>query len=219
MTRIVALHGVPTSPRLWARLPHPVEAPALRGVATEEDRPDWSLPSFVDEVLPLLDADTVLIGHDLGGVVAAMAALRVPVKRLVLTGTALGPYWAPVRLTARAPLHHYFYDRYGGKRFLAGSVSPERADEALATFPPVPYVSARMRALARAMRPPPDLAQSVAKAVPVSLIWGRTDRWYPPSVAKAVARGAGGSVVWVPGGHLCMWEEPLAYWAALGSVL
>lgn len=218
-TRIVALHGVPTSPALWASVPLRIEAPALQGVATVADRPDWSLDSFVAEVLPLLDADTVLIGHDLGGVVAAMAALRVRIKHLVLTGTALGPYWAPVRLTARAPLHRYFYQRYGGRRFLTGGVSPIHADDVLAAFPGVPDVSARMCALARQMRPPPGLARAVATRVPVSLVWGRTDRWYPAAVAQAVARGTGAAITWVPGGHLCMWEEPEAYARALGELL
>ncbi|MDP2305376.1 MAG: alpha/beta hydrolase [Pseudomonadota bacterium] len=217
--RIVALHGVPTSPALWGRLPLAIEAPALLGLATPNDRPDWSLDSFVAEVLPLLDADTVLIGHDLGGVIAAMAALRVRVRRLVLTGTALGAYWAPVRLTARAPLHLYFYDRYGGRRFLTGGVAPARADDVLAAFPPVPDVSARMRAMAREMRPPPGLARAAAARVPVSLVWGRDDRWYPPWVARAVARGTGATITWVPGGHLCMWEAPEAYARGLEGIL
>jgi pimeloyl-ACP methyl ester carboxylesterase len=217
--RIVALHGVPTSPTLWSRVPLHIVAPALGGVATVADRGDWSLASFVDEVVPLLDADTVLIGHDLGGVVAAMAAMRVRVRRLVLTGTALGPYWGPVRLTARAPLHHYFYDRYGGRRFLAGGVAPALSEDVLAAFPPVPDVAARMRALAREMCPPPGLARAVAARVPVSLVWGRDDRWYPPWVAGAVARGTGASITWVDGGHLCMWEEPEAYARGLTALL
>lgn len=217
--RVVALHGVPTSPALWGRLPFPVIAPAFGGVGTIEDRADWSLEGFVEEVLPLLDRDTVLIGHDLGGVVAAMAALRVRVKRLILTGTALGPYWGPVRLTARAPLHRYFYDRYGGRRFLLGGVGPDSAAAVLAAFPPVPDVAARMRALAREMRPPPGLAQAVGARVPVSLVWGRTDRWYPPWVARAVARGTGASITWVEGGHLCMWERPEAYWRGVGEAV
>ncbi len=213
--RTVALHGLPTSPALWARLPVPVLAPALRGVATAEPRDDWSLDGFVDEVVPHLDADTVLVGHDLGGVIAAMAAVRVRVRSLVLTGTALGPYWAAVRLTARAPLHRYFYERHAGRKFLTGAVSPARAEDVLAAFPPVPDLAARMRAIARAMRPPPGLARRVAAHVPVRLVWGRADRWYPPPVANAVARGVGAEIRWVEGGHLCMWEHPEAFAAAL----
>ncbi|MFN7144253.1 MAG: alpha/beta fold hydrolase [Myxococcota bacterium] len=216
--RVVALHGLPTSPGVWARLPSPVEAPALRGVATPEARADWTLEGFVREVLPLLDADTVLVGHDLGGVVAAMAAVRTRVRMLVLTGTALGPYWAPVRLTARAPFHRYFYERHAGRKFLAGAVSAARRDEVLAAFSPVPDLAGRMRAIAREMRPPPGLARAVRERVPTRLVWGRADRWYPPPVARAVARGVGGDIAWVDGGHLCMWENPAGFAAALRAV-
>lgn len=214
--RIVALHGLPTSPALWARVPLAIETPALRGVATVEPRADWALEGFVDEIAPLLDEQTVLVGHDLGGVIAAMAALRVRVRALVLCGTALGPYWAAVRLTARAPLHRYFYELHGGRRFLTGAVSPSRADEVLAAFPPVPDLPARMRAIAREMRPPADIGHALA--VPVHLLWGEADRWYPPVVARAVARATGGSITWVPGGHLAMWEHPEAWARGLSSL-
>lgn len=217
--RIVAIHGLPTAPALWAGLPLPVVAPALRGVATPEARDGWDLPGFVAEIRPLLTPDTVLVGHDLGGVVAAMAALDAPLRALVLTGTALGPYWAAVRATARAPLHRYFYERHGGRRFLTGAVSSARAAEVLAAFPPVPELSARMRAIAREMRPPPRLAARLRGRVPVHLVWGRSDRWYPPPVARAVARGLGAEITWVEEGHLCMWEHPDAYAAALGRAL
>jgi len=215
---IVAVHGLPTSPALWSRLPMAIVAPALRGVATDPPRDDWGLPGFVEEIRPHLTPETVLVGHDLGGVVAAMAAAEVPVRALVLTGTALGPYWAAVRLSARAPLHRYFYERHGGRRFLTGAVSHGRAAEVLAAFPPVPDLPARMRAIARAMRPPTDLAARLRGRVPIHLVWGRADRWYPPPVARAVARGLGAEIAWVEGGHLCMWEHPATYAAAIGAI-
>jgi pimeloyl-ACP methyl ester carboxylesterase len=212
--RIVALHGVPTSPRLWERLPIPVVAPALHGVATA-GRASWSLDSFVADLLPILTPETVLVGHDLGGVVAAMAALRVRVREVILTGTALGPYWAMVRATAIPPLDRYFYRRYGGRRFLAGSVSGGRVAEVLTAFPGAPDLPERMRILARHMRPPPDLARELGRRVPVRLVWGRRDRWYPPVVARALARATGAEIRWIEAGHLAMWEEPEAFAAAL----
>ncbi len=215
---IVALHGLPTSPALWGRLPLSLVAPAFRGVSTPEPRADWSIDSFVDEIAPLLTPETVLVGHDMGGLVAAVAVTRHRVRALVLTGTALGPYWAAVRLTARAPLHRYFYEAYAGRRFLTGAVSPARGADVLAAFPPVPDLPARMRAIAREMRAPPGLAAAVAARVPVTLVWGRSDRWYPPPVVHAVARGLGAPIRWVEGGHLCMWEHPDAYAAALAGV-
>lgn len=216
--RIVAIHGLPTSPALWARVPLDIVAPALRGVATPEPREDWSLPSFVAEILPLLDADTTLVGHDLGGVVAAMAALERPVRRLVLCGTALGPYWAMVRATALPPLHRYFYERHAGRRFLTGGVSPALHDAVLATFPPVPDLARRMRWIAARMSPPPDLARRVAARTDVSLLWGRDDRWYPPFVVSGLRRATGARVSYAPGGHLAMWEHPEVWGRALGAI-
>ncbi len=213
--RIVALHGVPTAPALWEGLAAPVVAPGFRGLTTDADREDWSLDGFVAEILPFLTPETVLVGHDLGGVVAAMAALRVPLRGVVLTGTALGPYWSAVRLTARWPFEPYFYQRYAGRRFLAGSVSPNRSAEVLARFPPVPDLPARMAQLAREMRPPACLAQRLAEKVPVHLVWGRRDRWYPQWVPRAIARATGAKIDWIEAGHLCMWEEPAAFLSAV----
>jgi pimeloyl-ACP methyl ester carboxylesterase len=219
VSRIVALHGVPTSPALWGRVPLAVVAPAIRGLATAEPRAEWSLDGLVDEVLPLLTPETVLLGHDLGGVIAAMAAVRTPVRAVVLSGTALGLYWAAVRLTARTPLDRYFYTRFGGRRFLAGSVAPSHSAAVLGAFPPVPDLPARMRAIARAMRPPPGLARALGAATQVHLVWGRHDRWYPPLVARAIARATGGTLAFVEAGHLCMWEAPEGYAAAVRAVV
>lgn len=198
---ILALHGLPTSPEIWSRLD--VAAPALHGALADQ----------VASVLPLVDADTVLIGHDMGGVVAAMVALTVRPRALVLTGTALGPYWAMVRATAWPGLQRYFYARHGGRKFVAGAVSAGLREEALRTFPGAD--PAMMRALAASMRPPPDLARRVAARVPVHLIWGRHDRWYPPVVARAIARATGARVEWIDAGHFAMWEAPEAFTAAL----
>lgn len=220
MPHIVALHGLPTSPAIWARLPVSLAAPALRGLSTPAAREDYSLGGFVREVLPLVDGDTVLIGHDLGGVIAAMAAVVRRPRALVLCGTALGPYWAPVRATAWPGLAGFFYDRYGGRRFLAGAVSAERREEVLEAFDParVPDLPARMRAVAAAMRPPAGLARAL-RGVPTALLWGEEDRWYPDVVARAVSRGTGAPLSRVPGGHLCMWERPDAWAAGLRAAL
>ena len=201
----LALHGVPTSPALWARVPLALDVPALGG----------GLRAQVAAVVPRITAESVVIGHDLGGVVAAMAVVAagergVRARRVVLCGTALGPYWAMVRVTAWPGLWRYFYARHGGRRFVAGAVHPSRAAEALAAFPGAD--PAEMREVARGMRPPANLAARLAATAPVSLLWGRDDRWYPPAVAHAVARGTGGALHWTEGGHFAMWEAP-ARWA------
>jgi pimeloyl-ACP methyl ester carboxylesterase len=211
---LLALHGLPTSPALWARVPLALDAPSLPGV--DDDTP-FDLDALVARTAARLSPGDVVIGHDLGGLVAARVALATEVAAVVLTGTALGPYWAMVRATARPPVDRYFYDRHGGRKFLAGSVSPVRRDEAIAAFPPVP--PDRMRAIARAMRPPPGLAQRLAQRTRVHLVWGRRDRWYPPVVARALARATGATVRWLDAGHLCMWEEPEAFAAAVRAAI
>lgn len=183
------------------------ETPALAG----------ELAAQVAQVTPLITRDTVVVGHDMGGVVAAMAALAAPPRAVVLTGTALGPWWALVRASAWPLLWRPFYRRHGGRHFVAEAVAPARRAEALAEFPGADPLA--MRAIARSMRPPPGLAARLAAVAPVFLLWGRHDRWYPALVGAGVARGTGATVVTVPGGHLAPWEEPRAYASALAEVL
>ncbi len=206
---IVAIHGLPTSPALWSRLGLPIDAPNLPGV--DDDQP-FSIAGLAATLAERVDENTVIVGHDLGGPVAALIASSRPVKALVLSGSALGPYWWMVRSTALPLVQRYFYERHAGRKFLRGSVSAALGDEAVAAFPPVP--PARMRAIAQGMRPPP-----LAIRCPVHLIWGRRDRWYPPWVAQALGRRFGVAVRWVEGGHLCMWEHPSGFAAALSSAL
>ncbi len=204
----LALHGLPTHPGLWARVPLELDAPELHGTLSEQ----------VAAVVPRIRPETTLIGHDMGGVVAAEAALLaadrgVVARRVVLCGTALGPYWAAVRASAWPFVWRYFYARHGGRHFVAGAVAPERREEALRLFPGADPTG--MRNIARSMRPRPGLAQELAARVPVGLIWGRQDRWYPAPVAYALARAVGSRILWVDGGHFVMWESPEAWAAAL----
>lgn len=218
---IVAIHGVPLGPRSFARLTTPVRAVALRGLTTVEDRPSWSLRSFVDEVD--VGPDDILLGQDLGGVVAAMIALARPVRGVILTGTALGPYWAMVRATAAPPLRPFFYERFAGRRFLAGGVGPDARDRFVAEAEPdlavVPDLAGRMARLAAEMRPPPGLGRRLAIAAPVALVWGERDRWYPPPIARAVARACRAPLTWVEAGHYAAWEAPADFDAAIAQAV
>lgn len=175
------------------------------------------LQSQVDHVAGLLTPETVVVGHDMGGVVAAMAAVRRPPRLVVLTGTALGPYWTAVRMTALPGVWRYFYAKHAGRKFVAGSVAAGRTAEALAAFPGADPV--QMREVARSMLPPAGLGQALASVVAVRLLWGEADRWYPPPVARAVARATQAPLRFVAGGHFAMWEHPAVFTAALQHIL
>ena len=204
---LLALHGVPTSPALWSRLPLVMEAPALAG----------TLAAQVEAVVPRVGPDTVLVGHDMGGVVAALVALRTRPRAVILSGTALGPYWTMVRATAWPLLWRYFYARHAGRRFVAGAVTAEHRAATLQAFPGADPME--MRAVAQAMRVPPDLAGALAKVAPVALVWGDADRWYPPWLARRIAARTGAEIHWVRGGHFAMWENPAGYDKALRTAL
>ena len=119
MARVLAIHGVPTSPALWSRLALdvPVDAPPLAGLATEAAPSRWDVGVWLDELRPRVDADTWLVGHDLGGILAAMLAVERPVRGVVLCATSLSPTFAwALRATAWPLAWRYFYRRHGGRR-------------------------------------------------------------------------------------------------------
>ena len=125
MSDWLALPGIPAGSGAWEKLP--VRTIDFRGVQDKHVRQDWQLDSFVHEVLPHYDSDTILIGHDLGGVVAAMSAVKKHPKAVVLTGTALGSWWFWTRLS-RPILNRFFYHTSKGNLFIrAGGGTHESA--------------------------------------------------------------------------------------------
>ena len=218
---LLALHGVPTSPALWGLLPCAVEAPTLAGLSDGAPVPA-SLTGWLEALRPRVRPDTVLVGHDLGGVLAALLAVERPVRGLVLSGTSLSPaYWALVRASAWPGLERYFYRRHGGRKFLVGGLVPALHDDALRTFLPdvaPDDLPARMRAIARLMRVPADLVDRLrATGVPIRMIWGRHDPWYPLPLARRLARQLGADLRVVEAGHLAPWEDPDGFAAALAG--
>ena len=208
---ILVLPGIPAGPDAWRGTG--LRTVSYRGLAQGE-RLDCSLLSFVDEICPLVNRDSTLVGHDFGGVIAAMVALRTPVRGVILTGTALGPWWIPTRVSAWPILRRYFYYRYAGTRFLSGGVSPSNREAFLGACTELPPPDA-MVSLAREMRPPSRLPHRLRTATSVGVVWGRRNRWYPALVARRLARVCGAQVQWVDGGHYAMWEHPKAFLAAI----
>jgi pimeloyl-ACP methyl ester carboxylesterase len=211
----LGLHGVPAGPSVFERLP--VRTHRFLGVATKKDRLRWDLDSFVDEVRGLYSSETILLGHDLGGVVAAMAACVQAPKAVVLSGTALGDWWLLTRLSASPVVHHFFYRTFKGSLFVrmgGGKGVARRFSSELEHS----HLPERMRRLAKEMRPPKDLIKQISTICPVFLVWGRREIFYPGFVAKRLSRQLHAPLYWIPGGHYCMWTHADAFAGVMRNI-
>lgn len=103
---VVLVHGIPTSPRLWRHVMPLVEGRSLAWEMTgygtsipDGAGVDLGLSAQADRLVAWLDAmgvdKPVLVGHDLGGGVAQIAAVRAPERffGLVLTNTVGYDSW------------------------------------------------------------------------------------------------------------------------------
>jgi pimeloyl-ACP methyl ester carboxylesterase len=103
---VVLLHGIPTSPRLWRHVMPQVRGRCLAlemlgygASIPDADHHDIGLSAQADRLLAWLDAldmeAPVLVGHDLGGGVAQIAAVRAPRRfsGLVLTNAVCYDSW------------------------------------------------------------------------------------------------------------------------------
>jgi len=210
----LALPGIPAGSEVWEKLP--VHTHTFHGVQEHVEREHWHLDSFVEEVLPLYDHNTVLIGHDLGGVIASMAALKKPPRAVVLSGTALGNWWFWTRLSAAPLLNRFFYHTFKGNLFVrvgGGSSTSQR-------FANQPHFHdpSKMMTLAKHMKPPKNLALELATNCPVYLIWGRNEVFYPGFIAKRLSKDLLAPLHWNDGGHYCMWTHAEDFYANMLSV-
>ncbi len=215
--KVVALHGMPTSPRLFERLMLPagweLTTPQVPGLGPEGTEDDWSLRGCAEALRHQAETADILVGHDLGGVLVAMLAR--PGQTVVLSGTALGMYWTMIRWTTLPGLRRFFYERHQGRRFLARGCLPEHADSLLAAFGDHgPGWSDRMALIASRMKTPFGLP-IVLRSCGVRLAWGRRDPWYPRGIARTIRRTTGGRLVWLEAGHFAPWEDPAGFSAVI----
>lgn len=200
----LALPGIPAGSGVWERLP--VRTLAFQGVEQEGSRCSWSLDSFVEEALPHYDERTILVGHDLGGVVASMAALKKPPRAVVLTGTALGSWWRLTRWSAGPIVNRFFYHTFEGGLFVflgGGKTVSKRFPQREKNE----HHPKNMRLLAQKMKPPMFLPKDLSACCPVFLVWGIREVFYPGFLAKILSRSMHAPLFWNEGGHYCMWTH------------
>ena len=191
--------------------------PPVPGLGSEGTPSDWNLSSCAKEVSATVGNADVWIGHDLGGVLAAM--LAQPGETVILSGTALSLYWSMIRLTAYPGIQRYFYQRHGGRRFIEQGAMPGHREELLARFGEHGSDwSDRMRSIARGMTPPRGLAQKL-RSCRVHLFWGRSDPWYPRWVAHSIKHASCGELHWMRSGHFVPWEAASEFSQALERVV
>jgi len=231
---ILLIHGIGDSSDTWRPVlkeltkHHMVIAPDLLGHGrSEKPRADYSIAAYANgmrDLLSVLDVDTVtVVGHSLGGGVAAQFAYQFPDKceRLVLVGSGgVGRTVSPLLRLAAIPGVEVLMPLFGlppvraVSRFAADLMRQlntslgRDTEEVLAVFDSLPNTAAR-RAILRTLRSGVDWRGQVitmldraylAEGIPTLVIWGRHDAIIPMGHGR-LAHAA------MPGSQLEIFDE------------
>jgi len=234
---LVFLHGaggVTAADPFLAKLAtrYRVHAPLLPGYGDSEEAPsirdmlDVTLHGFdVIEALGL--ARPILVGHSLGGMIAAEMAAIAPneVNRLVLIASAglwLDTHPVPdiFTLLPREFPNLLFHDAELGRAMLTANLALDDPKFL------IPFLVTNARQLGMAGKflfPSPDRGLSdrlYRIKARTMLVWGDSDRIFPAPYAQAFKTGiAGAELVSVPdAGHMVTVEQPDAVLAAIARV-
>lgn len=244
---VVLIHGIPTSPALWRDVvPRLDSGRALAwemvgfGGSWPEGRGrDISMAAQADYLLRWMDAldlrRPVLVGHDLGGGVAQIAATRQPdrVAGLVLSNAICYDSWpipsvkamrAMGPLVERTPpgafrLNLAMFIRRGHERQDVARRSAELHLEHY-SHPEGPAAFIRQ---ARSLRTNDTLeiaSQLQGLRMPAALVWGAADRFQKIGYGRRLARDLGASLDEVKDGkHFVPEDHPDRMAAAVKQVL
>ena len=244
---VVLVHGVPTSPRLWRHVLPLVRGRCLalemRGygssIPDEEGDRDLGLAAQADRLLRWLDLvgveASVLVGHDLGGGVAQIAAVRGPGRfsGIMLTNAVCYDSWPIPSVKAMrraAPILRYLPETALYPSFVQlihrGHDNRARALESLGMHWQHYVAHGAARSLMRqvsALRVEDTLAiadQLPALGLPARVVWGEADQFQKVEYGRRLAADIGTTLQTIPGGkHFTPEDHPDAIAAAVNELL
>jgi pimeloyl-ACP methyl ester carboxylesterase len=252
---ILLLHGIGDNSDSWRQVlaslarNHTVVAPDLLGHGrSDKPRADYAVAAYANgmrDLLSVLGIDrATIVGHSLGGGVAAQFAYQYPdrCERLVLVGSGgVARDVTPLLRVAASPLADFFLPAlHLPLSEVVGTVGVEvlrrlgtdlgqDADDLLRVFRALPDGASR-RAFVRTLRSVVDWRGQVvtmldrcylARGMPTMLVWGARDAVIPVSHAYLAHAAMPGSrlEIFDDAGHFPHHADPERFLAVLGDFL
>ncbi len=234
---VVLIHGLAASLYSWRYTIVPLEQAGFRVIAFDNrgfgfsDKPaqGYANGAYVGLLFGLLDSlgvtDVVLVGHSMGGAIAAEAALTRPerARGLVLVDAAgLGVRWPFMLRVARWPIVGALFDRLRGRAATARILKALYADPSRVTSQDVdqyyaplaePGFGRGLRGVLREFRFDGLQGRLGQIQTPTLVMWGAQDRLIPATVGQAMVSGMGHAVLvrFAGVGHALPEEAPAAF--------